>query len=80
MKNFIFKFHNYVNKKLKKQEFKFDELNIYDNINIFTVIDNFILIFKSNSNIPQLMSQSFHRQKTLPIITVKLNNLTKYIN
>tara|TARA_Y100000389_G_scaffold172755_1_gene181386 strand:- start:1515 stop:1973 length:459 start_codon:yes stop_codon:yes gene_type:complete len=80
LKKFIFNFHNYVNKKLKKPEFKFDKLNIYDKINIFAVINNFILIFKLNSNIPQLMSQSFHRQKTLPIITLKLNNLTKYIN
>ena len=79
-KKFIFNFHNYVNKKLKKPEFKFDELNIYDNINIFAVINNFILIFKLNSNIPQLMSQSFHRQNTLPIITSKLNKLIKFIN
>ena len=79
LKKFIFNFHNYVNKKLKKTEFKYEELTIYDNINIDNVINNFILIFKLNANIPQLMSQSFHRQNTLPSIIVKFNNLRKYI-
>jgi hypothetical protein len=76
---YIFNFHNYVNKKLKKKEFNYEDLIIYEKINIEIVINNFILIFKLNSNIPQLMSQSFHRQKILPEIINKINIIKKYL-
>lgn len=76
---YIFNFHNHVNKKLKKIEFKYEDLIMYEKINIEILLNNFILIFKQNSNIPQLMSQTFHRQKLLPEILIKINTMKKYL-
>tara|TARA_A100001015_G_scaffold103396_1_gene114747 strand:+ start:575 stop:1030 length:456 start_codon:yes stop_codon:yes gene_type:complete len=80
MEKYIFDFHNYVNKKLKKNEFNYDDINKYDKINIEISINNFKLIFSSNSNIPQLMGQSFHRQNILPLILIKIENIKKYLD
>lgn len=77
---YIFDFHNHVNKKLKKPIYEYKNLDIYEKINLTIVINNFIKIFKANSNDPQLMGETFHRKKTLPIIINKINNLLKYTN
>jgi len=59
----IFDFHNAINAKLKKPQFDFNELDSkYENANIDIIYKNLTIIFTSNSNIPQLMSSSFHRQ------------------
>lgn len=74
--NFVFNFHNHVNKKLKKPEFPRDELDAkYNTANIKALYSNFFIIFTMNSNVPQLMSVSFHRKETLPKIKVIMNNL-----
>lgn len=76
----IFNFHNHVNRKLKKPEFKIEQLDEkYSKANIEALYKNFNIIFTSNSNIPQLMSVSFHRQRNVPVINNILNNLlSKY--
>ena len=79
-KMFLFNFHNHVNKKLKKPVFEHTELdNKYSKANIYNLYKNFNHIFSSNSNIPQLMMSSFHRQHNLPKIQYILNRLlSKY--
>tara|TARA_B110001452_G_scaffold206981_1_gene177123 strand:- start:6350 stop:6811 length:462 start_codon:yes stop_codon:yes gene_type:complete len=75
-KTLLFNFHNYVNKKLKKpiyNEIDLDEK--YSKANIYILYKNFKIIFSSNSNVPQLMSASFHRKNNLPKIENALNSL-----
>ena len=75
-KKFVFNFHNHVNKKLNKPQFEYENLDEkYKNANIKALYYNFNIIFSSNSNIPQLMSASFHRQQTIPKINFVLNSL-----
>ena len=69
----IFNFHNSVNKKLNKPLFNFKEINNkYNNINIDALFNNFYIIYTSNTNIPQLMNTSFHRQNIFPKIKKSL--------
>jgi hypothetical protein len=69
----IFNFHNSVNKKLNKPLFDFKEINNkYNNINIDALFNNFYIIYTSNTNIPQLMNTSFHRQNIFPKIKKSL--------
>lgn len=71
----LYNFHNYVNKKLNKSIFNEDDLNIYKKANYKIIYNNFFIIFGSNSNIPQLMNQSFHRQYNLPKIKLALDRI-----
>tara|TARA_B100000989_G_C19500322_1_gene453968 strand:- start:489 stop:950 length:462 start_codon:yes stop_codon:yes gene_type:complete len=72
----LFNFHNYVNRKLKKPEFKYDDLSIkYKNANIHNLLNNFNIIFSSNSNNPYMMSSSFSRQQNRPRINILLNKI-----
>lgn len=65
----IFNFHNAINTKLKKPLFDFNDLdNKYDKANIDIIYNNFNIVYTSNSNIPQLMSSSFHRRHLFPRI------------
>lgn len=75
LKTMLFNFHNYVNKNLKKPLFKEENLEKYKLANINLIINNFFIIFNSNSNIPQLMNQSFHRQHNLPKIKDALQRI-----
>ena len=75
-KKFVFNFHNHVNKKLNKPIFKLSELDDkYSKANIKVIYNNFFIIFASNSNTPQLMSASFHRQYNLPKIKIALDKI-----
>ena len=77
----IFNFHNYVNKKLNKPLFDIKDLDSkYEGANLVILYNNFNIIFSSNSNVPQLMSASFHRRHILPEIQKKLNNLLNYMD
>ena len=65
----LFNFHNAVSKKLNKPQFNLEELdNKYDTANIDVLYNNFYIIYSSRTNIPQLMSSSFHRQQLFPKI------------
>lgn len=79
MEKYIFNFHNHVNKKLKKKEFEFYQLEMYKKINIDAVINNFIIIFSKKSNVPELMATTFIRQNVIPNIIKKLQIIKKYI-
>ena len=79
LKIFLFNFHNDVNKRLNKPQFNKDNLNMYKKANFRIIVNNFNNIFSQNSNIPQLMSVSFRRQKTLPIILNHINTIIPHI-
>jgi hypothetical protein len=65
----IFNFHNAVNVKLSKPLFDFNELdNRYSKANIDILYNNINIIYTSNTNIPQLMTSSFHRNILFPKI------------
>lgn len=65
----IFNFHNAINAKLNKPQFDFNELdNRYSKANIDILYTNINIIFTSNTNIPQLMTSSFHRNLLFPKI------------
>jgi hypothetical protein len=65
----IFNFHNAINTKLNKPLFDFNELdNRYSKANIDILYTNINIIFTSNTNIPQLMTSSFHRNILFPKI------------
>ena len=65
----IFNFHNAINTKLNKPLFDFNELdNRYSKANIDILYNNINIIFTSNTNIPQLMTSSFHRNILFPKI------------
>lgn len=72
----LFNFHNHVNRKLKKPIFELSELdNKYSKANFKAIYNNFFIIFGSNSNIPQLMSATFHRKHNLPKIKIALDKI-----
>ena len=76
VKLLLFNFHNHVNKKLNKPIFKLSQLDDkYSKANIKVIYNNFFIIFASNSNTPQLMSASFHRQYNLPKIKIALDKI-----
>jgi hypothetical protein len=65
----IFNFHNAVNVKLSKPLFDFNELdNRYSKANIDILYNNINIIYTSNTNIPQLMTSSLHRNILFPKI------------
>ena len=69
----IFNFHNAINSKLQKPLFDFNELdNKYSKANIDAIYNNLNIIYTSNTNIPQLMSSSFHRNHLFPKIKAAL--------
>lgn len=71
----LYNFHNFVNKNLKKDLFKEEDLEMYKKANFNLIYNNFFIIFGSNTNIPQLMNQSFHRQYNLPKIRKALDRI-----
>ena len=65
----MFNFHNAINTKLKTPLFDFNELDAkYSKANIDIIYNNLNIIYTSNTNIPQLMSSSFHRHHLFPKI------------
>jgi hypothetical protein len=77
----LFNFHNYVNRKLKKKEFKYEDFdNKYKNANIHNLIYNFNIIFNSKANNPHMISNIFLRKQALPKINILLNKVIQYIN
>ena len=76
LKLLLFNFHNHVNRKLNKPIFELSQLDDkYSKANINKLYNNFLIIFGSNSNTPQLMSASFHRQHNLPKIKIALDKI-----
>lgn len=72
----IFNFHNAINTKLNKPLFDFNELdNRYSKANIDILYNNINIIYTSNTNIPQLMTSSFHRNILFPKIKEALRTI-----
>ena len=73
-KMFLFNFHNAINAKLNKPMFSYENLdNKYNNVNFDALYNNIYIIYNTNTNIPQLMSSSFHKDISFPKIVRALN-------
>ena len=73
-KMFLFNFHNAINAKLNKSLFSYENLdNKYNNVNFDALYNNIYIIYNTNTNIPQLMSSSFHKDISFPKIVRALN-------
>tara|TARA_Y100000389_G_scaffold204365_1_gene256502 strand:+ start:2680 stop:3147 length:468 start_codon:yes stop_codon:yes gene_type:complete len=70
---FYYDFHNNINSKLKKPQFKYNDLNKYKNANFNLIYNNFIVIFSHQPAIPKLMMENFHRNNNLKIIIKNIN-------
>ena len=81
LKLLMFNFHNHINKKLNKPIFQLSQLDEkYSKANIHVIINNFNIIFSTNSNIPHLMNQSFNRNINIPKIKIILNKIISKLN
>ena len=75
----IFNFHNHINIKLNKPLFDENDLDEkYSKANFDTIYNNFFYIYNLNSNVPQLMSQSFHRKHNIPKIKNSIDKIKNY--
>ena len=77
-KEYLFRFHNHINKKLEKPVFTENKLDEkYSKANFNIIYNNFLIIFNSNSNVPELMAASFHRQHNMPKIITAIDKIKK---
>ena len=77
----LFNFHNYINKKLKKKIFNYQDFdNKYKNANIQNLIINFNIIFNSKASNPQMLSNTFLRKQQIPKINILLNKIVSHMN
>ena len=77
-KNTFYLFHNMVNSRKKKQLFNYDNMNIYQNLNIANVFNNFVSDYNTKGNM-KLLAESF--QRSLIIKDLKrwlLNNINSF--
>lgn len=66
--NYIYMFHNYVNKKNNKPLFNSQKIGVYKSLNVYKVFINFTRVFHTRGNM-QLLTESF--QRTLAIKSVR---------
>ena len=77
-KIFLLNFHNAINAKLNKPMFSYHSLdNKYNNVNFDALYNNIYIIYNTNTNIPQLMSSSFHKDISFPKIVQALNAIKR---
>jgi len=77
-KNTMYLFHNMVNSRKKKPLFNYGNINIYQNLNIAIVFNNFITIYNTKGNM-KLLTESF--QRTLIVKDLKrwlVNNINSF--
>jgi len=60
LREIMFTFHNFVNKRKHKPIFKKEDLVIYETKNLITCYNNFIIVFQSNGYM-KLMGDTMHR-------------------
>jgi len=60
-KNTFYLFHNYVNRKNKKQLFNYRNINMYNNYKLKDVVNKFLMVYNTKGNM-QMLTQSFHRE------------------
>jgi hypothetical protein len=72
---FLYVFHNMVNKSINTPEFPKEKLNIYANANTRNVVAHFIKLMSSNMNNDKLMMDSFRRQNYMSVFInyIKMN-------
>jgi len=63
--NFLFEFHNLVNKQTRKQEYSKDVLKKYDDLETGKVVNEFAYTYSTVSSNVKLMTDNFHRQRFL---------------
>ena len=76
----LFLMHNEVNKRLKKVEFKFENLTIYDSLQLRDVLTEY---YNTNINMhlgEKMMLYSFHRKKFLTIFKEYVNQNIEYFS
>ncbi len=71
--NFLWMFHNEVNKRTKAAYFPKESLEIYKRTNTINVIKNFITIMRATSNNEKTMLHGFHRH-------IYMKKFIEYIN
>ena len=59
-KNTLYLFHNMVNARKKKPLFNYGNINVYQNLNIANVFNNFVAVYNTKGNM-KLLSESFQR-------------------
>ena len=67
-KQFVFNFHNIVNKKLNKPIYEYINLDKYDNVNINSLYNNLNIIYSSKISNPHLMGFSLTKKMLFPKI------------
>ena len=78
---FYYNFHNFVNKKLSKSIFDEEKLEeLYHKANFNNIYNNFIKIYNTNNNVPQMMNSSFIRKKELNNIILNINIIKEHLN
>ena len=71
--DFLWKFHNDVNKRTKKPEYSLESLNKYKSAVTSAIVKNFIMIMSATSNNEKTMMYGFHRM-------LYMKNFITYIN
>jgi hypothetical protein len=64
LKNILYVFHNYVNKRKNKPIFHTNSLAIYQTKNLINVFNNFVQVYNTRGNM-KLLTESFQRQRVL---------------
>lgn len=59
-KNMLYLFHNYVNAKKRKPLYNYTNMNVYKNMHLGIVINNFIAKYNTKGNM-KLLTESFQR-------------------
>jgi hypothetical protein len=73
LKNYLWNFHNSVNKRIGLPEFTKDSLSLYKRANTGNIIQNFINVMNENMRNEKAMLNSFQRQ-------LFVKNFIQYIN
>ena len=59
-KNTMYLFHNMVNVRKKKPLYNYANMNVYQNLNIVNVFNNFVSVYNTKGNM-KLLTESFQR-------------------
>ena len=60
LKNTMYLFHNMVNARKKKPLYNYANINVYQNLNIANVFNNFVSVYNTKGNM-KLLTESFQR-------------------
>nr|UZT28963.1 hypothetical protein [Nucleocytoviricota sp.]UZT29107.1 hypothetical protein [Nucleocytoviricota sp.] len=81
LKEFLFKFHNIVNQRIKKQQFKFEELDKKYSCIIMPIIFNyFFKVYSINNRNEKMMMHTAFKNKFLSQLRKNLNKLIIHLN